>query len=403
MSLNPSDQGRPEAGGQELQPGGPPSPVLFPALVLAVLVIGLLHYSTPGHLHFYHDTLRRLSYFPIVLGGLWFGVRGGLILAGLSSLAFIPHLFHFLPQGLNTYLGELTEIILYLATGLVVGVIADREHRLRESYRRLVEKLKKSHRRLHRETAQLLKAEKQLAAAQRLSALGQLSASLAHEIKNPLSSIRGTAEIFLDEFPPGHPRREFVEILLKETARLNNTVDKVLGYSRGQPAADREPEESLDRLLTRTAALVANPLEKKKLHYQAHGLEQAAQLSVPANPLAQVFLNLLLNAIDAAPEGGEISLTVTRREQGWQVEVADNGPGVAAADQEKIFTAFYTAKAEGTGLGLLISRKLVESLGGTITVSDRPGGGAVFTVRLPAGPERNHSRELPHDRPDSAD
>ncbi|MFU8819770.1 MAG: sensor histidine kinase [Desulfurivibrio sp.] len=379
MSLDPRTPDHRESAEQEPGRGG----AVFPILVLAVVAIGLLHYFTPGHLHFYHDTFRRLSYFPIVLGALWFGVRGGLILAGLSSLAFIPHLFHFFGQGLNTYLGELTEIALYLATGLVVGVIADREHRLREQYRRLSEKLKSSHRRLHRETTQLLAAEKQLAAAQRLSALGRLSASLAHEIKNPLSSIQGTAEIFLDEFPPGHPRREFVEILLKETARLNSTVDKVLGYSRGQAAANEEPRESLERLLTRIAALVANPLQKKGINYRTHGLEQGALLAVPANPISQVFLNLLLNAIDAVPQGGEISLTVACRDQGCRVMVADNGPGVAEADREKIFTAFYTGKAEGTGLGLLISRKIVESLGGAITVGDRPGGGALFTVFLP--------------------
>jgi len=386
MNSPPPPHDQAQAPGEGLPSRGPGGINWFPLLILAVVVIGLLHYFTPGQWHFYHDTLRRLTYFPIVLGALWFGLRGGLILAGLSSLAFIPHLWHFFGQGLETYLSELTEIGLYLATGLVVGVIADRERRLRDQYRRLSEKLKRSYQRLHRETAQLLAAETQLAAAQRLSALGQLSASLAHEIKNPLSSIRGTAEIFLDEFPPGHPRREFVEILLKETARLNSTVDKVLGYSRGRPAAIEEPLEPLDRLLARLAALVANPLSKKKVNYRTHGLEQAAELAVPANLLAQVLLNLLLNAIDAVPEGGEISLSVERQGQGWLVLVADNGPGVAEADREKIFTAFYTAKAEGTGLGLLISRKIVESLGGTLSVGDRPGGGAVFTVSLPDQP-----------------
>ena len=384
MSHDPPIRELPATNADGAGPGSRTAPLLFSALVLTVAAIGLLHYFTPGHLHFYHDTFRRLSYFPIVLGALWFGVRGGLLLAALSSLAFIPHLFHFFGRELDNYLSELTEITLYLATGLVVGVIADREHRLRERFRRLSEQLQKSRRRLHRETTQLLAAEKQLAASQRLSALGQLAASLAHEIKNPLSSIRGTAEIFRDEFPPGHPRREFVEILLQETTRLNEAVDKVLGYTRGQqPPAEQEPEETLERLLGRVAALTANSLQKKRINYQTYGLEQAAELMVPANQLFQVFLNLLLNAIDAVPEGGDISLTVERQEPGWRVTVADNGPGVAEAEREKIFTAFYTGKAEGTGLGLLISRKIAESLGGTITVAERPGGGAAFTLLLP--------------------
>lgn len=351
---------------------------LFPILILVVVVaIGLLHFFTPGHLHFYHDTFRRLTYFPIVLGGLWFGMRGGLILAGLSSLAFIPHLFHYFSQGPDAYFSELTEIVLYLATGLVVGVIADRERKLRG-------KLESSYKRLHRETAQLLEAEKQLAASQRFSALGRMSASLAHEIKNPLGSIRGAAEIFLDEFPPGHPNREFVEILLKETVRLNSTVDKVLRYSQGRPEEESEAAEPLAVVLERLAALVAGPLRKKGISYQARGLASVADLPVPAHRLAQVFLNLLLNAIDAVPVQGEIILSVARQDDGCRVTVADNGPGVPVADRERIFEAFHTGKEDGTGLGLLISRKIVESLGGAITVADRPGGGATFTVFLPA-------------------
>lgn len=359
---------------------------LFPILVLAVVAIGMLHFFTPGHLHFYHDTFRRLSYFPIVLGALWFGIQGGLVLAGLSSLAFIPHLSHFFHLGPGAYWSELTEIALYLATGLVVGVIAARERRLRDQYQGLSRKLERSYKRLHRETGQLLEAEKQLAASQRFSELGRMAAALAHEIKNPLGSIRGTAEIFLDEFPPGHPQREFAEILLKETARLNSTVDRVLGYSRGRPAPEPEPLETLDRVLARLAALVESPLRRKRINYQALNLEQAADLPAPAHRLSQVFLNLLLNAIDAVPERGEIILSVARDSEGCRVTVADNGPGIAAADRERIFEPFYTAKEEGTGLGLLISRKIVESLGGAITVADRPGGGAAFTVSLPVGP-----------------
>jgi signal transduction histidine kinase len=206
--------------------------LLFIILVLVVLGIGFLHFTTPAELFFYHDTYRRLSYFPIVLGALWFGIWGGLILAVMSSLAFIPHVILYIGQGTGSYLSELTEIILYLAAGTVTGVIAGRESRLREKYRLLSEKLEKSYAKLHRETQLLLEAEEQLSVTQKLSALGQLSASLAHEIKNPLSSIKGTADILLDEFPDGHPKREFVEILLKETSRLNNTVEEVLQFSR---------------------------------------------------------------------------------------------------------------------------------------------------------------------------
>jgi len=135
------------------------------------------------------------------------GLMAGLIIGVCTIVAFIPHLRHFYLLDSNVYLSELPEIILYLAAGYVTGVIAGREKKLREKYQVLSEKLELSYNRLHKETALLLEVEEQLRASQKLSALGQISASLAHEIKNPLAAIRGAAETFLDEFPLGHKKR----------------------------------------------------------------------------------------------------------------------------------------------------------------------------------------------------
>ena len=280
---------------------------LFAILVLVVIAIGMLHYFTPGYMVFYHDMYRRLSYFPIVLGAIWFGVRGGIALAVMSSIAFIPHLLLYIGQGAETYLSELTEIFLYLAAGTVTGIIAGRESRLRLRYKELSEQLEKSYQKLHRETQLLLEVEEQLGAAQKLSALGQLSASLAHEIKNPLSSIKGTAEILLDEFPPDHPKREFAEILLKETTRLNNTVEEVLQYSRrGLPDNKKESAETepLAQVIDRVASLLASQLRKKHISLSVAGWEIGKTFYVPGKKMSQVFLNIILNAIDAAPRKG---------------------------------------------------------------------------------------------------
>jgi signal transduction histidine kinase len=360
----------------------------FFALVLVVILIGALHFVTPGHFQFSHDTYRRLSYFPIALGGLWFGVPGGLAMAVLSSIAFIPHLILYAGHHPAMYLGELTEILLYLAAGLVIGAIAGKEARLREEYRQLSETLEKSYDRLHEQTELLLEVEEQLGASQRLSALGQLSASLAHEIKNPLSSIRGTAEILLDDFPPGHPRREFAEILLKETARLNATVENVLQYSRGQqPAGGRA--EPLSAVLNRVAKLLVGQLRKKRIDLRLIQDPEAGEKLVDGARLSQVFLNIILNAIDAVPAAGRITVETSRQEGKVAVAVSDSGPGVPPAERERIFIPFASSKKEGTGLGLAISRKIVESYGGRIEVSQAEEGGARFTVILPDGISSN--------------
>ena len=138
--------------------------ILFAFLVLVVIGIGILHFQTPGYMIFHHDMYKRLSYFPIVLGGLWFGVWGGLVLALMSSIAFIPHLLLYIGQGPETYLSELSEVILYIAAGTVTGIIAGRESVLRRRYKELSEKLEKSYAKLHNETQLLLEVEEQLSA-----------------------------------------------------------------------------------------------------------------------------------------------------------------------------------------------------------------------------------------------
>lgn len=358
----------------------------FTLLVLTLLGIGALHHLTPGDKLFFHETYRRLSYFPIVVGGLLFGVRGGLALALLACLAFIPHLHIFHDMNYDFYVSELAEVILYLMAGGGVGFIASRESRLREKYQVLSEKLERSYRRLHDETELLLEVEEQLRASQKLSALGQLSASLAHEIKNPLASIKGTAEIFLDEFPPEHPKREFVEILLKETARLNATVEEVLNFSRSQHKAGvKEPKkEAAVTILKRVITLLDNTFCKKGIKVELDASEDYDDIFVDADKMAQVFINLLLNAADAVSQGGIIIVRLAHKEEGFvTISFADDGPGIAEDHYAQVFAPFYSGKNEGTGLGLAITAKIIESYGGEISVCRSELGGALFTVKLP--------------------
>jgi len=360
--------------------------ILFAVLVLIVIGIGMLHFFTPGYMIFYHDMFRRLSYFPIVLGAIWFGVWGGLLLAVLSSIAFIPHVLLYIGDSTRTYLSELTEIVLYLAAGTVTGIIAGRESLLRNRYKELSEKLEKSYDKLHRETQLLLEVEEQLSAAQKLSALGQLSASLAHEIKNPLSSIKGTAEILLDEFPEGHPKKEFVEILLKETTRLNNTVEEVLQFSRRGMQGERKEQaekEPLSQVIDRVTSLLASQLRKKSIKLTVTGWEIGKTFFVASEKLSQVFLNIILNGIDASPAKDEIIIETIENDTGYLISVKNNGPGIPDELKDRIFDPFYSTKEGGTGLGLSISRKIVESYGGTLTLSDAESGGSCFTVFLP--------------------
>jgi signal transduction histidine kinase len=358
---------------------------IFGLLLLVVVGIGLLHIFTPGELVFYHDTYRRLSYFPIAVGAILFGVKGGLTLATLTSLAFIPHIILFMGEGTEAYLSELTEILLYIAVAVVIGFIASKERRLREEYELLSAKLKRSYTKLHNEAELIIEVEEQLRASQKLSILGKLSASMAHEIKNPLGSIRGTAEILLDDFPESHPKHEFVKILIQEVDRLNLSVDEVLKFSR--PPKNIEPErdwESLAMVIKRVYNLTKNRIDKKNLTFRLTRMDDCENCMVDGHRYSQVFLNIVLNAIDAVRHKGRVEIGCQREGGGWAVvSVSDDGPGVAEADLSKIFEPFYSKKDTGTGLGLSISKKIVEGYGGKLDIQTSRWGGACFSVRVP--------------------
>ena len=358
--------------------------LIFGILLLAVFGIGLLHIFTPGDLVFYHDTYRRLSYFPIAVGAILFGITGGLTLAILTSLAFIPHIILFMGEGTEAYLSELTEILLYIAVAVIIGFIASKERRLREEYELLSAKLKRSYARLHSETELMIEVEEQLKASRKLSILGQLSASLAHEIKNPLGSIKGTAEILLDDFPESHPKHEFVKILVQEVDRLNTSVDEVLLFSRHPQNLEQKKDwESLSEVIKRVYKLTQNRTEKKKIAFRLTEVDACRDCLVDGHRYSQVLLNMVLNAIDAVDHNGRIEIAC-QREASWAVvSVSDDGPGVFDTELEKVFEPFYSRKENGTGLGLSISKKIVEGYGGKLYIEKSRWGGACFRIWVP--------------------
>jgi two-component system, NtrC family, sensor histidine kinase HydH len=354
-------------------------------LLLIVVSVGLLHTFTPADKLFLHDFYRRLSYFPIVVAAILYGIRGGVFLAACTSLAFIPHLLHFYHLGPSAYLAELPEILLYFGAGIVTGVIAGKEKKLRIKYQDLSRQLERSYKKLHKQASTLVEAEEQLHASQKLSALGQLSASLAHEVKNPLAAIRGAVEILADDFPPHHPKHEFSEILLKETSRLSATVEEVLRYSKQQQPLLHAPRlESLPQVLERVRILLDNNFKNKNQTLTINLNERADTILIDGDKMAQVFINLLLNSCESMERNGTVEVTSKQDETHVEIAFKDDGPGVGEEQLKKIFSAFYSTKEEGTGLGLAISSRIVESYGGTIRVeSPETGTGACFIVSLP--------------------
>ncbi len=357
--------------------------------ILAGAIVGvtIAHLQTPLGRQVQHDILVRLYYLPIALGGLWYGLRGGVGAAGLVTLVYLPHIIS-VDHGAMT-IGYLLEIPIFLAVGLLIGLMVDRQEHYRRGLEIQAETLATSHRELQEQTRLLLEKETQLRRADRLSALGQLSAGLAHEIRNPLGAIKGAVEILQDDYPAGHPKAEFYAILLKEVDRLNAVLTNFLSFAR--PVTPHLAPLDVRAILTALEGLISGQARSHRVQIFTSFHAGPSRVMADETLLKQAFLNIMLNGVEAMPEGGDLAIS-TRLAPGsapgdrpeWvEVVFDDTGRGIGAEDLGRIFDPFFTTKVDGTGLGLAITHRIIENHRGTIRVMSQRGKGTTFVVSLP--------------------
>jgi two-component system, NtrC family, sensor histidine kinase HydH len=220
----------------------------------------------------------------------------------------------------------------------------------------------------------------QVKRADRLSAIGQLAAGLAHEIRNPLASIDGAAEVLEAGTDAEEVRRETLGIIRKECARLFRLLTNLLDFARPRPPEWRPVEVS--RILDSVLELVRHS-GGKRIRFHREAPADLPRLIADEEQLAQVIMNLTINAVQAMPEGGEIWLTAEAREGGVTIAVRDQGEGIPDELMDKVFDPFYTTKDEGTGLGLSVVHQIVSHHGGTVTALRNKDGGMTFSLWFP--------------------
>jgi signal transduction histidine kinase len=345
-----------------------------------VLAISALHYLTTLQHGPAHDIYRRLYYVPIVLGGLWFNLRGGIGTAVAVSLLFLPHVLFQWGHHPVSQPEQYLEILLYNGIGGLTGFLSGREQEQTRRARQAAGQLEESYRQLRAQADQLLEAEEQLRRADRLSTLGELSAGMAHEIRNPLGAIRGTAEILKDGVAPGDPRAEFAEILVREVDRLNRVLEGFLRFARTAPV-ERE-DFDLNGVVGEVIDLTRRQAERSgvAVTFVAGSLPP---LSGDGSQIRQALLNLILNALQVMGDGGRLQVATGTVGTIAEVKITDSGPGIPEDEQERIFKPFVTTRHNGTGLGLPISQRIAVAHGGGIAVVSQPGAGATFILTLP--------------------
>lgn len=233
--------------------------------------------------------------------------------------------------------------------------------------------------------------EEQLRRSERLAALGRLAAGIAHEIRNPLSSIKGFAAILAGRFKEDESGRKVAEVMGQEVERLNRVVTELLDFAR--PTELRKEICSCKDLIQRTLRLIEKDAAQRSIILEARVEPEDLQFEVDQDRFAQVLLNLYLNALQAMENGGTLQIAVSRQDSQLLVKVGDTGPGIAPEHLPHIFDPYFTTKPRGVGLGLANVLKLVESHGGDIDVESNTGQQTTFVIRLPSAVSSTHEEE----------
>lgn len=220
----------------------------------------------------------------------------------------------------------------------------------------------------------------EVAQQERLAALGTLAAGVAHEIRNPLSSIKGFATYFRNKFESGSRDYELAGVMIGEVDRLNRVVSELLELTR--PAEPRLADTDPCGLLRHAVKLVEDDCRSRGITVLTRCAD-AGMVPMDADRVLQALLNLLLNAIQAMPDGGTLTVSAQPVRDRLELRVADTGQGIPPEDQDRIFDPYFTTKNQGTGLGLATVRTIAEAHGGRVRVASEPGSGTEVTLELP--------------------
>jgi signal transduction histidine kinase len=348
-------------------------------IALGILAIGILHNLTPRSQALWHGIFQHLFVLPVVIAGLYFGWRGGLAAAAFAVVCFLPHVVNTnsgntIRQG---YLvDQIAEMIDIVAIGLIIGILADLQSKQKRVLERTTRQLSAVYRELQENFERLKRSE-------RLYAIGQLSAGFAHELRNPLASVLGAAGVLQRKQATEEKQRECLDIVVKETHRLNHLLTRFLDFARPRPPHYQLLNAGF--ILDSVIELAAHAVDRRPIVLRKHVEPEMPALECDPEQLKQVLLNLVINAIQAMPNGGEVLISAYAEDEKAVIAVRDQGSGVRSEDLDRIFDPFFTTKESGTGLGLSVAHQIVAQHGGVLAAAVNADRGMTFTVRLPFG------------------
>ncbi|HSU32724.1 MAG TPA: ATP-binding protein [Bryobacteraceae bacterium] len=343
-------------------------------IALNVVVLASLPWFIPASHFQIHNVLHHLNFIPLMVAGMLYGWRGAILCMLFADLVYAPHLY--VNWNVNRFdaSDQIVEISIFGGAGVIAGLLADRERRQRFN-------LEKTKRELENVYTELQQNIERLKKGERLYAAGQLSANLAHEIRNPLASISGAAGILRRGNASPENIENCLEIIDKEAHRLNKLLTSFLDFAR--PRAPRFQFTDLGSLAASVVSLAAHATSSRDVHLYQEFDGRLPEVECDPEQMKQVLLNLTINAIQASASGGTVWLTGKASADRVCVSIRDEGCGVSAEHEDQIFDPFFTTKDSGSGLGLAIASMIVAQHGGLLTAHKNTGPGMTFQLELP--------------------
>jgi signal transduction histidine kinase len=340
-----------------------------------------------------HAVERIFLLLPIGYASFFISNRAGLVSLVLATVVMLPRVF-LISEYFPDALFETIEVIII---GGLINLWFVYYRNEKKQMQQMLAKLEESNRQLESHSKaleishkQLKESQEQVIQAEKLTSLGQLAASIAHEVNNPLSGTLVYTQLLSKKVRTGEIDREvtldYLSKMEAELIRSTKLIQNLLNFARQSPLEFRQV--NLNSIVNHAFDLVSNSADKQKIRVFKELDASLPDMTADANQLQQVCINLILNAVQAMPDGGRLTLRTSVRDQQVELEVRDTGRGIPPENMSKLFTPFFTTRSEvkGVGLGLAVVYGIVQRHKGKIEVRSKVGEGATFTVTLPLHP-----------------
>jgi two-component system sensor histidine kinase HydH len=325
-------------------------------ITILILSITFLHYFTHKSLIYSHVVYRDLYFLPIILAGFWFGRLGGLLASMSIAFLYLPFILTNVETLSNHDLGNILQIGLFIFIGFLVGWLRDKERKHQHEKRK----------------------------AENLASLGQAASCIAHDMKTPLAVIGGFTRQIKRKVKHDDKVVEKLDMIFLLVERLELLVKDMLAFAK--PLTLQCTYGSIQQLLQETVTIASEKACQCGVEIKSNCSLQKDTSFFDPHRLQQAILNIIVNAIEASPKGGEVSVSVEEGNNEIMIVVEDQGNGISSEEWEKLLSPFVTTKKEGTGLGLPIVKKILDAHNGSLELINRQVAGTVLQMRFPQKP-----------------